>query len=186
MKIIGIAIFVSLTGCKSAAVAQRYAQACVVNEAERAQLMTLDYKNFDQNLPEGGWRKFGHCQQIAASLLDEYLNRNGNQMTEWQANTVRWHAGQMHAMIDDYPTALQRFERTFLSEKTPELIGWNHYVRATIAFLKKDRPALIEARDGLANRPDQIARMNLRIVESFVRCFERPYKEAYNSVCQSH
>ena len=91
-----------------------------------------------------------------------------------------------------------------------DLAGWNYYVDATTAFLRRDKPALLAARERLAavaypenaslpplkdgyfefpGQPGQpVMRMrwppNIDVVDRLVTCFAKPYSEAYGSSCR--
>ena len=76
--------------------------------------------------------------------------------------------------------------------------GWNAYADATIAFLRRDRIALQQARKRLvaAPIPTTMERLpdgsfrsgshasqapNLDVVDGLIKCFDRSYLEAYGS-----
>lgn len=87
--------------------------------------------------------------------------------------------------------------------------GWNPYVDATIAFLRKDRAALDRARatlaayvsppgsglppvkDGyieLAFADGQVRKVrwppNIDVVDGLAQCFGQPYRQAYGDTCR--
>ncbi len=57
--------------------------------------------------------------------------------------------------------------------------GWNNYARASIAFLQQDFETLKAERDLLAAR--DMRGLNTSAVDGLIRCFDRPYLEAYGS-----
>jgi hypothetical protein len=174
---------------------------------DREQLLSLSEKEFDQPAqPEGGWRgltaKAG-CGLVAADPIRDYRARHQSQSV-----TLRWHEGQLRAM------AGQRQEAILLmvQSKWPreqDAAGWNLYVDATVAFLRDDYIALKSARDALAAVlppaesglrllgdghvelklfNGQTARRrwppNLDVVDGLLRCFGKPYGDAYRTKCR--
>jgi hypothetical protein len=141
----------------------------------------------------GGWRAIAQheeCTTIAADLIRDYREAHGSTST-----ILYWHEGQLRASAGSTDEAIRLFEK---SRKTDDAYGWNLYADASIAFLKHDLPALLAARAALARLPrpkDFDPRdakgnvvnvtwpLNLNVVDGFIRCFNRPYKEAYG--CQS-
>lgn len=172
-------------------------------------MLALDETAFDQDLAGGGggWRAVGNipgCEIAAADLLARYRARHPG-----AGSILAWHEGQMRASAGQYEQTIPLLE----SARKPagqDLAGWNHYVDATVAFLRQDRPALVVARERLAavpypegaglpalkdgyleppTRPGQPAiRMrwppNLDVVDELVTCFGRPYAEAYGASCR--
>lgn len=90
-----------------------------------------------------------------------------------------------------------------------DMAGWNLYVDATIAFLRRDRAALEQAKIKLAavqppvgpdippvingymeaDFADGLKRkvrwpINIDVVEGLENCFDKPYVEAYNDACR--
>jgi len=176
-------------------------------------MLALDENAFDQDLSNGGggWRgvagKHG-CIAAAADLIDAYRQAHPDAST-----TLAWHEGQMRASLGQDAKAIALFDA---ARHPPERdkAGWNHYVDATIAFLRHDRPALQAARDALAKVPYAAAEgmppaldkdgyiefpaedgqpsfkmrwpPNIEIVEAFLNCFDKSYDEAYgNKECRT-
>ncbi|MBV9883888.1 MAG: hypothetical protein JO276_12845 [Sphingomonadaceae bacterium] len=137
----------------------------------------------------GGWRALAGrpgCEGVAADLIHAYRAN-----LEAHLSILYWHEGQLRANIGQYPEAIRLME---LSRKPEDRFGWNPYVDATIAFLRGDRTALVAARTQLAGLPRPAGfedrtlpnglhvtwPMNLEVVDGLVRCFGRPYREAYS------
>ena len=77
---------------------------------------------------------------------------------------------------------LARFKTALYSEEPKESpIRWNAYVLATIAFLERDREALVKQRDTIATGPKfQGAVPNLEVVDRLIKYFDEPYAVAYS------
>ena len=158
----------------------------------RAAMLSLDQNAFDQDF-KGGWRavaQLDDCRLVAADLIRDYIETN-----KTSATILIFHEAQMRAMAGQTDEALDLFAETYRARGKPDRIGWNHYVDATIAFLKKDRDALARARSSLleVSEPedfnpvdidgravDLIWPPNLNVVDGFVACFSKSYDEAYN------
>lgn len=161
---------------------------------DRERLLSLEFSEFDQDL-EGGWRRVAampNCTLAAADLIQEYRDQ-----TEGHRTTLSFHEGQLRARAGQTERAIELLQN---SRKNPEKdkFGWNYYVEATIAFLRKDKNALLQSRDALAdldkpegfrtidrhgNEMDVSWPPNLHIVERFVTCFDMPYSAGYGG-CQ--
>ncbi|NLC61701.1 MAG: hypothetical protein GX761_10540 [Gammaproteobacteria bacterium] len=170
-------------------------------------MLALDEAAFDQDLPNGGWRKIGNipgCEAAAAELIAAYRARHPN-----SSSTVAWHEGQMLASAGMNERAIPALEA---ARKDParDPAGWNHYVDATIAFLAGDRGALEQARDRLAAMPfDETSGLpplvdgfielptqpgqpplrmrwppNIEVVDGLLNCFGKPYNDAYDMACR--
>ncbi|RUO38615.1 hypothetical protein CWE13_02930 [Aliidiomarina shirensis] len=205
-RITALSFFIFLAGCTTQHNIEREAEAAeqCISEAERLTLLNLDEEAFDQDPPSGGWRGIAEksgCEIAAADLIRDYRERHNSTNT-----IIYWHEGQMRAMANDYAEAIALFEK---SKKTKEkdLAGWNEYVDASIAFLRKDQQALIEAREALAavavppgldvkdgllvitdnsGKPFKMRwPLNIDVVDGFIRCFEKDYRDAYgDSACR--
>jgi hypothetical protein len=159
---------------------------------DRAKMLGLDEQAFDQDFT-GGWRKLAmheECWLDAADLLRDYRKAKSP-----YSKILFWHEGQMRAFAGQTEPAILLFETTRESN-FDDLSGWNLYVDATIAFLNKDKPALLKARATLAKIPkpqnfdlsfkDTQGRVvkfawppNLNVIDDFIKCFNQPYKVAY-------
>lgn len=166
---------------------------------DRAALLALTPTAFDQDL-EGGWRTLGakpECAATAADLLAAYRKARWGELTQSELHTNYWHEGQLRAGLGQTPAAT----RLMMAGVNPEMSrsGFSDYALGTIAFLHQDRPGLIAARERLAALPkpadfDQAAErfkaaygfdlewpVNLKVLDGFIACFDRPYSEAYGS-----
>lgn len=159
---------------------------------DRAELLALDEHSFDQDM-NGGWRAVAQheeCTEIAADLIRDYREAQALPST-----ILYWHEGQLRADAGSTDEAIRLFEK---SRRADDAYGWNLYVDASIAFLKRDKLALLAAREALARLPrpkdfdprdahGNVVHVswppNLSIVDGFITCFDRGYKEAYGN-CQ--
>ena len=69
-------------------------------------MLALDEAAFDQDLPDGGWRKIGNipgCEAAAAELIAAYRTRHPD-----SSSTVAWHEGQMLASAGMNELAIRR------------------------------------------------------------------------------
>ena len=142
--------------------------------------LELDFEAFDQNF-DGGWRSLesGGRYAEAAHLIDRYLAARGD-LLEWQIVLLRFHAGQMYAYSEDYASAIERFEQARESDAVGP--GWEPYVRATIAFLRRDRDLLLAAQADLEAAPEMGGPdPNRAVVQSLLDNFDLSYTEAYEA-----
>jgi hypothetical protein len=157
---------------------------------DREGLLALDEASFDQDL-EHGWRSVARqegCLAVAADLIRDY--REANSLS---SRMLFWHEGQLRAYSGDVERAIPLLAKS--QREDDDGLPWNLYVDATIAFLKQDKEALLQARDALANLPEPEAQLhidafgngippppwppNLSVVDRFIECFGRTYPEAY-------
>ena len=160
-------------------------------------MLALDQAGFDQDM-DGGWRplaKIAGCEQATADLIKTWRETNGDKVTN--AGILYWHEGQMAANANDYNRAIAAFENARNGQP-----DWDHYVDASLAFLKRDKPRLMAVRDVMAALPEPfywpqvVARFeeqfgrtptwpnNLDVVDGLVTCFDRSYREAYGPQCR--
>lgn len=174
-------------------------------EHDRIRLLALDELQFDQDFT-GGWRALADkpgCKLAAADLLRDYRQVHRN-----EAGILYWHEAQLRAMAGQIQPAIGLMEK---SRETAERDqgGWNAYVDASIAFLRRDRPALEQARKDLAAVPfptdkglpplkngvvdmpmegGKTMKMrwppNIDVVDGFIACFDKSYEDAYASACR--
>lgn len=170
---------------------------------DRAAMLALDGDAFDQDL-QGGWRTIANrpgCAVAAADLLRDY--RQAHVIT---GGIVVWHEGQMRAEAGQTAQAIALFEKSY-TPAAEDLAGWNPYVDATIAFLKRDRTGLDAARARIAavpypndkdmpplqdgymvfpaqkGRPEMKVRWppNLDVVDGLIKCYDESYSVAYGA-----
>ncbi|WP_164280484.1 hypothetical protein [Stenotrophomonas indicatrix] len=169
---------------------------------DRAAMLAMEPGMFDQDM-DGGWRSLADrgCNQQAADLLAAYAalpKASGN-------TTIVWHEGQLRAELGQTAQAIALMQRTYKPEdKDPGY--WNAYVDGTIAFLRRDRAALEQARAALVAIPtpqefvgalkdgryhfttaggqkvDVPWPPNLEILDGFLRCFDRDYHNAMDNL----
>jgi hypothetical protein len=181
------------------------AEDCVLPPEEKAALLALDPDAFDQGLePLDGWRPLSErgCYSEAARLIRDYRALHDIKIDHEYGGILFWHEGQLWALDGDYQPALALLRQTY-SDKQPKdfRIDWNSYVDGTIAFLEKDRKALVAARNRLRlqdpfpekileSLPEELAaqfrgtKMNLPVLNGLLNCFDQPYSEAYGVPCR--
>lgn len=159
---------------------------------DRAALLALSEDQFDQDLT-GGWRKLADqgCTAEAADMIAAYRDAAPRKHPQ----LLMWHEGQLRAILGQDDRAIALFATSYESGDR-DTIGWNHYVAGTIAFIRHDRPALAAAREALAavppppNPPAMVMNgkriplawpPNLNVLDGFLKCFGKPYREAYAS-----
>jgi len=157
---------------------------------DREALIALDAHSFDQDLT-GGWRALQErgCIAQAADLIRDY--REAEPQTD--PGLLAWHEGQLRAILGQNDAAIMLFGAA-RKPASQDIIGWNHYVDGSIAFLRHDRAALQRARETLAAlpRPAELPLikmngqsvpmswpLNLNVLDGFLKCFDRPYQQAY-------
>lgn len=174
-------------------------------------MLALDENAFDQNLGNGGggWRAIGNlpgCENAAADLLAAYRAKHPD-----ASAILAWHEGQMRASAGQYQQAIPLLELD-RKPKEQDKAGWNAYVDATVAFLRRDRSALVKAREALASTPypegsglpplkdgyfevpgppgQPPSRMrwppNIEVVDGLLACFGKSYADAYGVACRAH
>jgi hypothetical protein len=182
-----------------------YAQASQKSAADcgvepLSKYIDLSFRQFDQTM-DGGWRVIGNkegCETAAADLIAQYHER-----LRRDVDGLDWHEGQLRAAAGQSARAIELFKRILASDKSepPEHRSDANilYHEATIAFLEGDRKTLEAKRAELAvlPMPDGMAEglakfkerypgqpapewpLNLGVVDGLIRCFGKPYGEAY-------
>lgn len=165
-------------------------------DADAEQILALDFTQFDQDF-SAGWRALEAqgCRETAISMLRLYREKS-NSLSAGQRSILLWHEGQLTAMQGRYSAAI------------PLLLGgvplndkgdFTEYALGTVAFLKRDRNALISARDRLAQLPEPEGwensfpvdvngkrviienpwPPNLAVLNRLIACFDLDYEAAY-------
>jgi hypothetical protein len=170
-------------------------------QADRAALLKLTPEQFDEDM-HGGWRPLGDkptCYRAAADLLAAYRHAHWGSLQPFQLQNNYGHEGEMRAASGDYAHAVGLIMSS-LGENGDS--GQDDYVLGTVAFLKRDLPALKSARERLARTPppegfeigrakfkakfhrDLVWPLNLDVLDGLISCFDKPYDQAYGG-CRS-
>ena len=175
--------------------------ACLTPD-ERERLLALDMDAFDQDM-QGGWRVLAAtpgCQVTAAELIRDW--REKHQRSD---AILFWHEAQVRAETADTEGAIALFRQS-LKPDAPGNRAWNAYVEATLAFMAKDRPALLRAHETLLQvEPPEDMEVkdgkvdvtmdngqtytlrwppNIDVVEGLMHCFDADYATAYGQACR--
>lgn len=144
--------------------------------------LALSYEQFDQTEGQGFRVLAGlGCAKEAADLIEAYLAKTGATQS-----SLRWHIAQLRATQGDRAEAV-RYAKTCLREKedfAANALRWNDYVRATIAFLERDREALVRHRDAVAAAKDDHFgnALNLKLLDALIRYFDHDYAYATSRI----
>ena len=63
----------------------------------------------------------------------------------------------------------------------PDGFDWNSYIVGSWAFLVKNKDLLISSRNTLYAKGGARNIMNGKVLDSFINCFNKPYRVAYTS-----
>lgn len=171
---------------------------------DHAAMMALPVNAFDQDM-DGGWRALDMrkgCQEAAADLIADYRRLPKAQ----GIGLLAWHEAQIRADLGQSERAIALMRESYKTE-AEDKTGWNPYVDGTVAFLRKDRAALEQARARLAGviPPPSIEVKdghyimsvdgeelrvpwppNLNVLDGLLRCFDQDYTTAYGTpACRS-
>lgn len=132
---------------------------------------------------------------LRPSVLRLYRNEH-KPISDGQRSILLWHEGQVYALSGEY----ERAAPLLLAAVPPDDKGdFTEYALGTVAFLRRDKPALIAARERLAAlpKPDDWSDVmtvtvdgkpvsfsapwppNINALDGLIQCFDRPYKAAY-------
>lgn len=159
-------------------------QQCTISSQALDLFVEQAFWTFDQT-PFGHrslFRPPTYCKAASSSLIDTYLLSRIGTVSASEKRILYFHAGQDHAFAEATQTAVARFRESLNPEEpaNPDF-HWNAYVTATMAFLNRDRATLENARRLFPGDPDGGDRVNVRIVDRFIRCFESSYWDAYGN-----
>jgi len=157
------------------ALAVAAASTCTIPSPEEAAQRGLPYAAFDSRGGPFGWRALAAtgCTDTAVALLARYAETNRSGLAPAERREIAFHIGQALAMAGREQEAIAPLEQALDSEAPAE---WATYVRATLAFLRRDGPALQAARASYAALAP--GSMRLRIIDGFVACPTEPYMKA--------
>jgi len=169
-------------------------QECIPTKAEIREVLGQELRTFDQS-PKG-WRKYGDegCHTTAATLIERYIAKSNPPKD--RVHLLHFHAGQEWAYAEEAEPALRHFKQSYKATED-ELVDWNSYVEATVAFFERDRETAEAMRRKLGQQPpltreifpglreDWVGkRPNLPVVEGLLACWNEPYRVAVSAECQ--
>ncbi|WP_296717925.1 hypothetical protein, partial [Erythrobacter sp.] len=104
-------------------------------------MLALDRNAFDQTLPDGGWRSLYErgCYAEAAELIRLWRHEKRD-----HASILYTHEGQMRANAGQTRQAIALLKLTY-KPADQDAAGWNFFVDGTLAFLARDKEALLTA-----------------------------------------
>ena len=141
---------------------------------------------------KGGWRRLNiaGCDADGADLIESWREAHDS-----KDSILTWHEGQLRANAGQTARAVALFERSRKTEHDDHGLGWNLYVDGTIAFLRRDRAGLEQARCRLAALPrpasfapkdaggrpmNMLWPINLSVLDGFLTCWGQTYRAAYD------
>ena len=130
-----------------------------------------------------GWRgdaergRYGE----AATLIERYLAANAGGLDPWQVSVLQFHRAEMLACAGNDQAALALLPAARLASEPKDLpVDWNAMVDAVEAFLRHDRPALVEAQKRINAHGDaKVDLIEQAKVDAMFREFGRSYRRAY-------
>ncbi len=181
-----MAIFLHALASLSALGALPAQETCALTATDKAANAKLSFDDFDQKgtLPST-FRALSErgCAREAAEAAEDYL-LNGPARTDYQQRVIVWHMAQEFALAGDERQAAQLIAGTRVPTGNNENLDWNNYVKASWAFLAKNRRAFDVAAAQLALSSRASDRTNSAIVNGMGRCWAKPYRQAYNANCR--
>lgn len=158
---------------------------CASSTTDKAANAALSFDDFDQKgtLPST-FRALSErgCAREAAEAAEDYL-LNGPARTDYQQRIIVWHMAQGLALAGDERQAAQLMAGTRVPIGNNDNLDWNNYVKASWAFLTKNRSAFDAAAAQLAGSSRAADRNNSTFVTGMGRCWAKPYRLAYNPDC---
>ena len=162
--------------------------ACTLTAADKGANAKLSFDDFDQKgvLPST-MRALGNrgCWAAAAASIEDYLI-HGPVPKPGQQRVLLFHLGQALALSGDEAGAAPFIAAARNPDQPPagpDALRWNEYVTGTWAFLTKDRAALANARATVLSGAAAGDKINGALLKAMERCFDKPYKVAYDPKC---
>ena len=148
---------------------------CAVPPSEIKQILALSYERFDMSSGKFGWRQLigEGCTDAAVALIEHYHQVRSADLTLAQQSELSFHAAQALAFAGRGDAAITFLEHAQEYGGTDE---WLTYVAGNLAFLRKDKAALLRARDRYARIAPGSDR--LQFLTGFLACPDAPYMAA--------
>jgi hypothetical protein len=178
-----LAWFVSAVAAHAGEIAPVESKTCEALYQVRLETdLKLGYEAFDQT--EGqGFRALAAvgCNREGADLIEAYMKAHQSKQP-----SLLWHVAQLRASAGQTKEAIVA-ARGSLNPKedlAKDPFRWNDYVLATIAFLERDRAALLRHRDKVAEGRDAYMgnALNLKLLDALVKYFDSSYAYATSHI----
>lgn len=145
-----------------------------------SRFIAMSYEEFDQS--KTGWRLLAEKRLFveAAKLIRDFLVERRD-LDLYQQDNLWFHAGQMYAFANNYAEAIACMSHSMEAEQLSHApIQWKPYVKATIAFLKKDVKELREQKQIIAKEITIYGEIpNLALVNRMVENLNKTYESVY-------
>jgi hypothetical protein len=148
--------------------------------ASDAQLMHESFQKFDQQL-DTGWRTLQVRRDYlgAAAAIREYQSEHAAQLKTWQQGSLAFHLAHVYALAGNQPEAIRWLRQSMAGHWA----GNPAYIKAFIAFLQNDKPALIKARHVIATtNPGPWQAEDLSEVDAMIDYFGEPFEAAWGAL----
>lgn len=196
----GFVAIALIAACQSGAARKSIApDVCDYNQSV---MLAQDFDTFDQS--EEGWRSVAGvkgCERAASDLIVSYREA-AKRLTDDDIRSLKHHEMQLRAVSGQTAEAIV-IARVLAADMSDDAAN-RAYRKAELAFLTRDLGALKTARRELSEVPEpaefgtaaEVYRKsfpddpvpvwpaNLGVVDGLIKCFDKPYAEAYSRECQ--
>lgn len=147
-------------------------------------LLNESFQQFDQTLG-AGWRDLVLQQKYAdaAVAIQKYRELHAMTLSSQEDASLEFHLGNVYALLDQRDKAIYWFRQALASKA----LGNPAYPQAHVAFLAKDKPALLAARNTLATtNPGPWREGDLKEVDAMIKYFGQPFEVVFGALnCES-
>lgn len=161
--------------------------ACQITAADKTSNAQMTFEDFDQKgVSRSTWRQLSDrgCYTAAIEAAEDYLIRAHFPKASEQRD-VMFHIAQSLGMAGKYDEAALMVAGSKTPVSSPgEDLDWNAYLDGTWAFFKRDKAMLSKARETLLSEQGHGNQINGSVLTGLLRCFDKPYRAAYQSACR--
>jgi hypothetical protein len=161
---------------------------CEITSADKASNAQMSFDDFDQKgVSAATWRQLSNrgCDAAAVEAAEDYLTHARFTKASEQHDVV-FHLAQSLGMAGKYEEAALMVASAKSPVPTPGAdLDWNTYLDGTWAFFKRDRATLAQARQTLVSEPGRGNQINGSVLTGLFRCFDKPYRIAYQAACRA-
>lgn len=159
-----------------------FLEKCEISPVQNDLMLMQEFWTFDQS--PFGFRSLAklddRCYLRTGVLIADYLTKNDTALDANSKQISNFHAGQSFSFVTKYDIAIPHFERSINPDEAADpTFHWNAYVEATLAFLRRDKNALVAAREKFGKHPQGGDSVNVKVVDRMIKCFNSTYKDVY-------